>query len=53
MTKMKKGVPRVKETDIQVTSDVLGRGRFGEVYKGSLKTARGPVDVVFKNVGGG
>lgn len=51
MTDMSRLVPRVKETNIQVTSDVLGKGRFGDVLKGALKTNKGPIPVAFKNSG--
>lgn len=52
MSEVGQGIARIRETDIQVTSEVLGSGRFGEVLKGSLKLGDRVIDVAFKTIAG-
>ena len=49
---MKTTVPRIKETDIQVMNDVVGKGKFGNVNRGFIKKGTRNTEVAFKTLRG-
>ena len=49
---MKTTVPRIKETDIQVMNDVVGKGKFGNVNRGFVKKGTRNTEVAFKTLRG-
>ena len=49
---MRTTIPRIKETDIQVMNDVLGKGTFGNINRGFIKKGSKNIEVAFKTLQG-